>query len=52
VGQGGKWPRVGGADNMGPMAGVRVRDESEQSDPERTVRIRFDLFESGPSDLR
>jgi hypothetical protein len=40
------------ADRPDPMAGVRVRDKSERPNHERTVRIRFDLFKSGPSNLR
>jgi hypothetical protein len=52
VGQGGQRPGVSGADRSGPMAAVLVRDESERPNPERTIRIRFDIFKFEPSDLR
>ena len=52
MGQGGKRPGVSEADRLGQMVGAQVRDEPERPDPERTVRIRFDLFKSGPSDMR
>jgi hypothetical protein len=41
-----------GADRPGSMAGAWVRDKPERPDPERTIRIRFDLFKSGLSNLR
>jgi hypothetical protein len=52
VGQERQRPGVSRADMPGPRAGVRVRDESERLDPERTVGISLDLINSGSPDLR
>jgi hypothetical protein len=49
VGQGKQRPAVSGANMPGPMAGVRVREESERPDPERTAEIGSGLIESRPS---